>query len=459
MLFSRAAHTNAVRSLNIAVIPSGEDRVVAFGPGSVVNGSIVLTLNRPIKAHGIRVVFRCEQFNGLSEQGSTLFKVIQQPSIELPGGSHMYLFAIKLPFVNYPPSIHGTYVGHRIVYSLQAFLDMVDDDNAPRCVESTRAPLLYLPFTTCTPLPGDTRPLHGAKKMQTFKRNHAVVEVAAEVIKPAYCPGDPCTIRFTTNNYSDCKISHMDVSLVCNISTLGDDGITRNTKHHTLQTETFYVAIPRDAKGHQSVFCFNMPDDLVPSMRHGKQLEVAYEVVITMPLSSSTLGNDSTGSILWPFTAFGGGGSSSSSSSGTTSQQQPFINTIALPVQIATVPAGFPIPDQLAMPLKTYNEQPDVPSFIPSIDSPLPSPSTPMFSPVGSWAGSPAPEFERLSPSNSIHDHQDLDDILLTSQQDASGHLMVPSSPLLDGTRFDSQARRKSTGSVTDGMGISVAVQ
>ncbi|CDS06599.1 hypothetical protein LRAMOSA09127 [Lichtheimia ramosa] len=464
MFFTKTTPANPVKSFNLSVIPSGQDRVVAFGPGSVVNGSAVLVLDRPVNAHNIRVLFQCEQYASGSSEKTTLFNVdayvwgqarSEGISHELSKGSHMYLFAIKLPFVNYPPSIHSSYVEHHIEYTLQAFLD-VEDDHAPDCIESACVPIMYLPFVTCIPLPGSNRPQQGAKNTQTFKCENAEVEVAAELVKPAYCPGDPCTVKLTTNNRSGSKISHMDVSLVCKVTTNDETGQPNNTKHHTLQTETFFVAIPRDAKEHQSVFCFTMPDDMIPSTKHqqaGRFLEVAYEVVVSLPLSGNSHGSDTSSSpsaTLWPF--FG---------------SQSVINTVSLPVLVSTVPAGFPIPSQLSQPLCTFDERPEPPSFIPNIESPLPSPSMPMISsPVGSWAGSPTMlEFDRLSPSTSIsaasNDMQDIDLAGAVMQQDASGHLMVPSSPRPDNTRFSStdDSRRKSTGSAGEGMGISVAVQ
>ncbi|KAI8143601.1 hypothetical protein BJV82DRAFT_611045 [Fennellomyces sp. T-0311] len=435
MMFFSSAPASPVKSFNLSVIPGGQDRVVAFGPGSVVNGSVVLNLDKPVNAHNIRVEFKCEQFDESSSK-TTIFSVetyvwgharSEGVNCELPDGSHMYLFAIKLPFVNFPPSIHGTYVGHHIEYSLQGFLEL---DDAPNCIETACVPVIYLPFVTCTPMDNGV-PRPGAKRNQIFRRNNAVVEVTAEVIKPAYCPGDLCTVKLITTNQSDCKISHMDVSLVCTIN---------GQKHHNLQTETFFVAIPKEAKEHQSVFRFHMPDDLVPSTQH-PGLDISYEVVVSMPIGGGgAVGADPTaaaaaGGSMWNL--FGG-------SAGT-----PFNNTVQLPVLIATVPNGFAIPPQLDRPLNTYNEQPEDPSFIPNIESPLPSPSAPMFSPVGSWAGSPA----ALSPSNSIHDPE----FDLAMQQDASGHLMVPSSPRPDTSR--SSERRKSTGSDHSGLGLTVAVQ
>lgn len=41
MFFTKTAPANPVKSFNLSVIPSGQDRVVAFGPGSVVNGMLL----------------------------------------------------------------------------------------------------------------------------------------------------------------------------------------------------------------------------------------------------------------------------------------------------------------------------------------------------------------------------------------------------------------------------------
>ncbi|KAI7847320.1 hypothetical protein BDC45DRAFT_575975 [Circinella umbellata] len=437
MLLFSSTPASPVRSFNLSMIPSGQDRVVAFGPGSVLNGSVVLNLDKPVNAHNIRVVFKCEQYDE-SNSKTTIFNVetyiwghaqSEGVSFELSDGSHMYLFAVKIPFVNFPPSIHGTYVGHHVEYSLQGFLEL---DDTPNCIETACVPVIYLPFVTCMPMDGDVL-REGAKKNQVFRRNNAVVEVIAELIKPAYCPGDLCTVKLTTTNQSNHKISHMDVSLVCNVN---------QQRHHTLQTETFYVAIPKETKEHQSVFRFHLPDDLVPSTQH-PGLDISYEVVVTLPISTSATDltgspTTNTGSGVWSL--FGGGNNNTT---------QPVDNTVALPVLIATVPNGFAIPDQLSRPLKTYNEEPADPSFIPDIESPLPSPSGNMFSPVGSWAGSPA----ALSPSNSVHDP----DFEIAIQQDASGHLMVPSSPRL---QQDNKSNERRTSNASDHSGLmTVAVQ
>lgn len=98
---------------------------------------------------------------------------------ELSSGSHMYLFAIKLPQVNYPPSMHDNTFGHRIHYTLQGVIDLI---SVPQH-NTASIPILYLPLVT-----GDE--CQKARKTQIFQKEDKKIEVIAEVIKPAYCPGN-----------------------------------------------------------------------------------------------------------------------------------------------------------------------------------------------------------------------------------------------------------------------------
>lgn len=207
--------------------------------------------------------------------------------------------------------------------------------------------------------------------------------------------GDPCTVKLTTRNHSDSKISHVDVSLVCSITTsIGQE--ERRTRKQVLHTETFYVAIPKETDDHRSVFRFDIPDQCVPTTQiyAERYLDISYDIVIS-------LGNNEVA--MWPF-------------SGNTSLQR---NTLSLPVILTTVPSNFPLPANLQLPLKTFSEQPELPCFIPNTDSPLPSPCSPYFS----RSGSPIPDVDALS----------VEDINVPLQ-DSSGFLMVPPSPRPDGS-------------------------
>lgn len=99
---------------------------------------------------------------------------------ELSNGSHMFLFAIRLPQVNYPPSMHDSPFGHRISYTLQGVFDTTGTTHV-----TTSVPIIYLPLITCSPNTLNET----SKKTQVFEKEDKKIEVTAELIKPAYCPG------------------------------------------------------------------------------------------------------------------------------------------------------------------------------------------------------------------------------------------------------------------------------
>lgn len=90
----------------------------------------------------------------------------------------MYLFAIKLPQVNYPPSMHDNAFGHRIHYTLQGVIDLI---SVPQHNTPTIS-ILYLPLVT-----GSQNQI--SRKTQMFQKEDKKIQVVAELIKPAYCPG------------------------------------------------------------------------------------------------------------------------------------------------------------------------------------------------------------------------------------------------------------------------------
>lgn len=116
----------------------------------------------------------------------------------------MYLFAIRLPDANYPPSIYEGYDGVRVEYTLQAFLDLRQQEqqqqaqldqhsitggsntgNGTFCNAASTAPMpiLYLPLVTSdynTPPASETR---------VFSWNDAPVRVEAMLTKPSYTAG------------------------------------------------------------------------------------------------------------------------------------------------------------------------------------------------------------------------------------------------------------------------------
>lgn len=212
----------------------------------------------------------------------------------------------------------------------------------------------------------------------------------------------------TTNNNSDTKITSVQVSLVAIATTLAPT-ISADYVHkqHMLLSEYFYVSIPKQTRDHHDIFRFDIPSDIVPTFTNklGKYIDIGYQVNIDIP-------NCATSSNTGMFGGSGGGGND-------------IVNTISLPITIATVPPSYPIQ------VTVHESIDELPSFIPNIESPLPSP-----------VNYPADRAYSVSPSGSFQMRDDFDlevedaDFMLNGHtQDTSGHLMVP----------DNTTRRKSS--------------
>lgn len=202
-------------------------------------------------------------------------------------------------------------------------------------------------------------------------------------------------MKLITNNNSDTKISNVQISFNAIATTLAPTSAVEYIhKQHTLISETFFVSIAKHAKGHQDIFKLQLPSQLVPTFTNklGKYIDISYEITVTIPI---TMHN--TNSIF-------------------STQQHLIAHTITLPVLIATVPPDYPIE------VSVVQESSELPTFIPNIESPLPSP-----------VSYPADRAYSVSPSNSFQLKDDsmetIDDdftLIESSQHDASGHLMVP---------------------------------
>ncbi|KAI8374576.1 uncharacterized protein BYT42DRAFT_615725 [Radiomyces spectabilis] len=413
MLFLRQRFGSGVRCFSLSVSSSGQDKPIAFGPGSVLNGNVLLTLDKPTEAYNIRVVFKGQE-KCPNRQISTLFTVEtlvwgqskQDGVLEtLEEGSHMYLFAIKWPQINFPPSMQGSYFGYSVEYTLQAFIEFGVGSAA-----TTPVNVMYLPLITCD---------HQVTPSSITQTSHQV-KVTASLIRAAYCPGDLCTLKISMDNHSDQRVTHVQLVFVCiatNLAVARMDSLqssapifsttAQKRKQHTLYSETFFVSIPKRSEQNHSIFQFRIPPNCVPSTKNmvGKAVDIAYEVHVNVGLTQP---NSSTN--VWPF------------------NKSNMIAGIHLPVTIATVPTTCILPPKLQLPIHTYNDDSiEAPTFIPNIESPLPSPSSPIFSSKGSWLQTSSISDGDISPAGSIHldDSDDRRDMPIVNQ-DASGHLMIP---------------------------------
>lgn len=89
----------------------------------------------------------------------------------------MYLFAIKLPNVNYPPSMHNSKLGYHTEYTVQGYLELCE-----RTVPSPPAEVMYLPLIPCE----DSE----SKCTEEFTRGKNTLQVTAQLVKTGYCPGE-----------------------------------------------------------------------------------------------------------------------------------------------------------------------------------------------------------------------------------------------------------------------------
>ncbi|KAI9288120.1 hypothetical protein BC943DRAFT_317833 [Umbelopsis sp. AD052] len=435
MFFARQQKTPVV-AFNLSLCNHSP---TAFGPGSVINGSLVLELGKPVKANHIRVVFDCKEMEK-SKCLATIFSVetavwsaigkSNEKDI-LESGRHLFLFAIKLPSVNYPPSIKEPQLSHSIVYSLQGFFNANDLTQ----MSSNTVPIVYYPLVNSQDL-SPASASNPSSKVATFhlEKDKLPITVKAEVTKPSHCPGDVCVVRTTIHNPTDIKISHVQVSLIAN-TRLYQGSLTPFSTHNseapivgsnsqpsknitqTLFSENVYINMPR--KGHEAhnVFRVNIPKDCPPSTGSNisRAVERSYDVVIRLPVPLNQQSPRSSGK--WTFTGL------LSAPKDDTNNQNKSVQSkeaaLSLPVNVVTVPSQS-LPPQLKISLPSFNDQPDLlPVFVSEHESPLPSPVSPSLDDGWSIPGSP------LSTSaEGVDGFYNIDDVSMA--QNASGHLMVP---------------------------------
>ncbi|KAI8337297.1 hypothetical protein BC941DRAFT_427269 [Chlamydoabsidia padenii] len=435
MIFTSKNNKHRVKSFVLKVSSGAKDKPVAYGPGSVVNGSIVIHVSKLQLVKKLKVVFQCTEYSG--KRSNIIFSVESvllgehgTQVTELNAGNHMYLFAIKLPDVNYPPTLRDNYIDHKVDYTLQGFLDVAHPD---QLLQTHAVHITYLPLVTCQPA-AICSPI---QRRKTYQKGDQLVQVNAELKQPAYCPGDMCTIEMITQNQSDFRITHVDLAFMSttasHLSTSQSENARRN---HTLYTQKYYTAITRRINEHHTLLQFRLPTSCPPSTQTHRHIDISYQIMMTVPL----------------FYAPSSSPSSSSSSSTSTTIVSSLM--ISLPITVATVP--YTAPPQLQIPLPSYQDShinriaSDMPSFldqhIDDSDSPLPSPvegswsdrcsvSPMMEESVVDWPFVPALTLDSISGNNNNN---------TMSQQDGSGHLMVPST----------SRRRRSVSSSSSSSGV-----
>ncbi|ORE03839.1 hypothetical protein BCV72DRAFT_295655 [Rhizopus microsporus var. microsporus] len=375
MIFSKVFKPNPIQTFEVNICSGVENNAIAFGPGSIINGNVKLFLDKPVKTKYIKIIFTCQE----KKDSVTLFSVEsniwnskQDEGEVLESGAHLYLFAIQLPSnVNYPPTIRDDSLGHRIEYSLQGFIYLSDQTSkSTNCL-----PLTYLPLVAVK--------TNAASENKTVKieRGDEFVLVTAALVNPYLCPVTIQLISTTT-------------SLKNNTGPIASTGPSYHHKRHEILSESQYVSIPKHTQQNNSlttsICTIQIPSTCVPTTQThfaSKYIDIQYEIIIFIPAFGHHSLNDTKFIAAHP-------------------------NCIRLPLVITTVPSTIPT---LQIPFAVGSNNDDsLPTFIPYIESPSPSPTSPIYQQWGPGSPVEPSDEDYLYPSSPI--------------EDASGHLMVPST-------------------------------
>ncbi|KAM3583782.1 hypothetical protein VKS41_003754 [Umbelopsis sp. WA50703] len=351
----------------------------------------------------------------------------------------MFLFAIKLPAVNYPPSLTDPHIGHSIAYTLQGFFTTV---NYPQ-VSSNILPITYYPLINSRELTFQNPNDDLVSQTVVFEppNSTSCIRLKAELSKPAYCPGDTIVIRTTINNPTDIKISHVQVSLIAttklyqgalthmdsqNSEVPINSSSSQNCKYQTqiLNSENVYVTIPKKSLDVHNIFRVKIPPDCSPSTgpHVSRLVDISHNITVKIPLPG--VQQAARQSNKWSITGLLSPASSTKVNDYSPPRNvQPKGLEVNLPVAIATVPTQHTLPPQLKISLPSFNEQPDLPVFISENESSSDASPVSPYMNDDNWSvpGSP------LSTSvDGLDAEHSIDSAANVMYQDHSGHLMVP---------------------------------
>jgi hypothetical protein len=207
---------------------------------------------------------------------------------------------------------------------------------------------------------------------------------------------------------SSYNINHVQIQLLSTATSLHlpndlpiASGPSYHHKQRELLSETLFVSIPKKTQDITTICPLRIPRYCVPTTQShfGKYIDIAYEIIVTIPpMGQSSVNN-------WSSTFFKNAAPAATATSHVFNPQ-----AIRLPLIITTMPSKLP---KLHIPFVDESNT-EHPTFIPTIESPLPSPTSPMNSSALSWEpGSPIEPEEEFLPQY---------------QEDAFGHLMVPNA-------------------------------
>ncbi|KAG0166124.1 hypothetical protein DFQ28_004913 [Apophysomyces sp. BC1034] len=244
--------------LSIVLLPEFgwtiQDQLV-YGPGSVFQGYVQLTLEQQVVADRLRLVFHAsestfqheyrEQFFGTQRilwENKTSDGVLGEPS-------YRFYFTIQMPLVQFPPSMLDEQ--YRCAFKLTAHLDLPNG----RSIQAQK-PVLYMPFI-------ETSLLKTPLELKDTSHN---TTVSFKVCALDYVPGDVLTgtLKFESEATEVSMKLHR-------ISTL----------NHGKQQYTGVVASSvHKLYNARTEITLDLPQDLTPSFSYGRVMSVAYKLSV-----------------------------------------------------------------------------------------------------------------------------------------------------------------------------------
>ncbi|ORZ11991.1 hypothetical protein BCR42DRAFT_493942 [Absidia repens] len=279
-------------TLQLSISSQGLGGSIAYGPGSVINGTVFLKSSHPIQAQKLYIVFECQvhqhQKSKQQQQSTVLFSVTERIQLNeqntaiaydhtttvVSAGTHMHLFAIQLPLVNYPPSIaEATFPGVcHIDYTLQAFLDRPELPT----LFSDRIPLTYLPLIVAQMNDHETASRQQQHSLTMQPKSGGVsVRIQARMMQSAYCLGEQCTIQLTTDNPMNDKINQVYVTFMTRLYHDYPDQQQQHPSQHISYHQAVSISVPKQTKNHVSYVSIPIAQSCLPTFDyHHHQLGI-----------------------------------------------------------------------------------------------------------------------------------------------------------------------------------------
>ncbi|RUS23191.1 hypothetical protein BC937DRAFT_90775 [Endogone sp. FLAS-F59071] len=318
-----------------------QDDEPVYCPGSVIQGIVHLKLEEPIKAQGLKLVFKGDEnmdednntFPGLNPIPDRYFairtflwgsgdeKLSRDQFEELSAGEHAFPFTIELPLINYCPTFNNglfrsTMVLHASVERSYRFPPVSRQVFFQPFVE-TRTPKLPI--------------------VQELSTTGFAVE--AEFMSQAYRPGDLITIHFHLASVPRSPVAEIKITLVCHTQ------ISYNTFHHANDSivQRVQVATQLEDPTEPLTLQFRVPSTAVPTVTEGSHLRVSY----LLRLQVKSVG-----------------------------KYRPYKTKLDVPVTVGTLPNDIPVPADLKPYVKEVKEGPRLerPRFLAQIEHEAPLP-------------------------------------------------------------------------------------